>query len=175
MEKNGKEEGGGGCGYVYPRETPPPQTRTARAQPPAAHSRRHSRPNHQTQTRGTQSHSAPTPTQTAYAHSQKPKEGPQGQREEVRVHPAGDANFIWVCCPLWQCWCWDVAFLLAREFVRIILIDCEILTQTLAARFTCERWQWAVARHSREGEVAVWLSAEWLMIAYIAYDYLYLC
>jgi len=30
---------------VYPRETPP-HTRTARAQPPAAHRRRHSRPNH---------------------------------------------------------------------------------------------------------------------------------
>jgi len=30
---------------VYPRETPP-HTRTAPAQPPAAHRRRHSRPNH---------------------------------------------------------------------------------------------------------------------------------
>jgi len=30
---------------VYPRETPP-HTRTARAQPPAAHRRRHSRPHH---------------------------------------------------------------------------------------------------------------------------------
>jgi len=44
---------------VYPRETPP-HTRTARAQPAAAHRRRGSRPYHH-QTRETQFHSAPTP------------------------------------------------------------------------------------------------------------------
>ena len=74
---------------VYPRETPP-QTRTAWAQPPAAHRRRHSRP-HPSQTRETQatgSWSGAAPPQRARGASPPAPTRPAGRPSPAPRYPA---------------------------------------------------------------------------------------